>query len=374
MSNDRPGQRIRRGHPRPGDPGDPQRTSGDGGWKASPWWSRSPSELKKGDDGTPNSSLRRAARSIRMEVSGGVAGQLRRRCLRDRDGDHQPVPARRASRPAAGTSRSSTRSPIPEDKSVNQEDPNNTATRSATTSKSFTRFMRSTRASPGTPTPRPRRTSIQGEKLFRNNNALGLRRLPPSGSHDAGAGDADRATHVGRPKRRQRHDHRAGRPWASKVIHPYSDFLLHDVGAGDGIARRSTPRDRPGGSRTSISPRRDHGLRGDRPRPGSRSWRSSEGPERRGPGPRPEDRQHDPDRAALGAATRPQLLHDGSATNIDEAIRRHAGQAVEVTNRYIEMSRTSRPGPAAHRVPEVALSGMPPAPASPCNGGLSEDE
>ena len=25
-------------------------------------------------------------------------------------------------------------------------------------------------------------------------------------------------------------------PWAAKVFHPFGDFLLHDVGTGDGIA------------------------------------------------------------------------------------------------------------------------------------------
>jgi CxxC motif-containing protein (DUF1111 family) len=34
---------------------------------------------------------------------------------------------------------------------------------------------------------------------------------------------------------------------------------------------------------------------------------------------------------------RPQLLHDGSALTIDEAIRRHKGQAEEVTKKYLRL-------------------------------------
>jgi CxxC motif-containing protein (DUF1111 family) len=39
---------------------------------------------------------------------------------------------------------------------------------------------------------------------------------------------------VGRQLQRLRDDVLA---LANKVIHPYSDFLLHDVGTGDGIAQ-----------------------------------------------------------------------------------------------------------------------------------------
>ena len=36
-----------------------------------------------------------------------------------------------------------------------------------------------------------------------------------------------------------------------------------------------------------------------------------------------------------GLRVRPQLLHDGSAVTIDEAIRKHKGQAEEVTKKYL---------------------------------------
>src|SRR5438876_12263744 len=38
-----------------------------------------------------------------------------------------------------------------------------------------------------------------------------------------------------------------------------------------------------------------------------------------------------------GLHVRPQLLHDGSALTIDEAIRRHKGQAEEVMNKYVKL-------------------------------------
>jgi CxxC motif-containing protein (DUF1111 family) len=38
-----------------------------------------------------------------------------------------------------------------------------------------------------------------------------------------------------------------------------------------------------------------------------------------------------------GLRVRPQLLHDGSALTIDEAIRKHKGQAQEVTKKYLKL-------------------------------------
>ena len=38
-----------------------------------------------------------------------------------------------------------------------------------------------------------------------------------------------------------------------------------------------------------------------------------------------------------GLRVRPQLLHDGSALTIDEAIRKHKGQAEEVTKKYLKL-------------------------------------
>lgn len=77
----------------------------------------------------------------------------------------------------------------------------------------------------------------------------------------------------------------------SKLIHPYSDFLLHDVGTGDGIPVLPTPE-----------------LAGT-----ARQIRT----------------------APLWALrTRNRLMHDGLSFTKEEAIERHAGQAAGVTARY----------------------------------------
>jgi len=79
-----------------------------------------------------------------------------------------------------------------------------------------------------------------------------------------------------------------------RTISLYSDLLLHDVGTGDGIPQGDAG---PGEFRTPYL----WGLRFRRP-----------------------------------------LLHDGSAATADEAIRRHAGEASRVVERYVGMSAEER--------------------------------
>jgi CxxC motif-containing protein (DUF1111 family) len=74
----------------------------------------------------------------------------------------------------------------------------------------------------------------------------------------------------------------------NKTIHPYSDFLLHDVGTGDGIVQN--------GGASSRNKLRTAPL-----------W---------------------------GLRTRSRLLHDGSALTIADAITRHRGEAGKVVNQF----------------------------------------
>jgi CxxC motif-containing protein (DUF1111 family) len=78
-----------------------------------------------------------------------------------------------------------------------------------------------------------------------------------------------------------------------KVIHPYGDFLLHDVGTGDGIPEAAKPEylDQSTADKFRTAPL--WGLR-------YRSW----------------------------------LMHDGKAINYNQAIMRHAGEATKVRERY----------------------------------------
>ena len=77
----------------------------------------------------------------------------------------------------------------------------------------------------------------------------------------------------------------------SKIIHPYSDFLLHDVGTGDGIPVLPTPEYAATANQMRTAP----------------LW---------------------------GLRTRNRLMHDGLAFTLQDAINRHAGQAAGVTASY----------------------------------------
>jgi CxxC motif-containing protein (DUF1111 family) len=81
-----------------------------------------------------------------------------------------------------------------------------------------------------------------------------------------------------------------------KIIHPYSDFLLHDVGTGDGIVQNGGPQ-----SRNKI---RTVPL-----------W---------------------------GLHVRERFMHDGETLTRSEAILRHGGEATFVINRYKQLTNTQK--------------------------------
>ena len=124
----------------------------------------------------------------------------------------------------------------------------------------------------------------------------------------------------------------------NKVIHPYSDFMLHDVGTGDGIAQTQHAQKPPRGIENLQKIPDEVMAREGIARVRARPHGAAGGPWRRRPG--LDQRTVNMIRTAplWGLRVRPQLLHDGSALNIDEAIRRHQGQAEEVTKKYIKMA------------------------------------
>lgn len=81
----------------------------------------------------------------------------------------------------------------------------------------------------------------------------------------------------------------------NKVIHPYSDFLLHDVGTGDGIPFLPTPELQSTASQIRTAP----------------LW---------------------------ALRTRNRLMHDGLSFTLQESIQRHGGQARRVTTAYNQLS------------------------------------
>ena len=82
----------------------------------------------------------------------------------------------------------------------------------------------------------------------------------------------------------------------NKVFHPFSDFLLHDVGSGDGIVQN--------GDQSTARTMRTPPL-----------W---------------------------GMRTRSRLMHDGQSLTTTDAILRHAGEATAVTRKFRGLTTTER--------------------------------
>jgi len=82
----------------------------------------------------------------------------------------------------------------------------------------------------------------------------------------------------------------------NKIIHPFGDFLLHDIGTGDGIVQN-------GGQSTKNKLRT---------------------------------------RPLWGVRTNDRHMHDGASLTFNESILRHAGEATFVTNNYRALSSTQQ--------------------------------
>jgi CxxC motif-containing protein (DUF1111 family) len=95
----------------------------------------------------------------------------------------------------------------------------------------------------------------------------------------------------------------------AKTIHPFSDFLMHDIGTSDGIPILPDPAFAETASQMRTAP----------------LW---------------------------ALRTRNRLMHDGLSFTKQEAIARHAGQAAEVTARYNALS------PAEQRQPLAFLDSL----------------
>ena len=81
----------------------------------------------------------------------------------------------------------------------------------------------------------------------------------------------------------------------NKIIHPYSDFLLHDIGTGDGIIQGDTST--------------EHKMRTP---------------------------------PLWGLHMRPRLMHDGDSATVTDAINRHGGEAKSVNRRFFKLSSEER--------------------------------
>jgi CxxC motif-containing protein (DUF1111 family) len=190
--------------------------------------------------------------------------------------------------------------------------------------------MRSTKAPPRDAALVGTEDVVEGEKLFRNNQALGCAichhpdyTTPPPGTPIQTLGGKRGSDMPTVPD-----------ALGNKVIHPYSDFLLHDIGTGDGIAQTQHANLPPRGYENREKIPDDLKAR-------EGIVRVQASPER---GPQRvlkvesalEQRTADKMRTAplWGLRVRPQLMHDGRALTIDDAIRRHSGQAEGVRLKY----------------------------------------
>jgi CxxC motif-containing protein (DUF1111 family) len=82
----------------------------------------------------------------------------------------------------------------------------------------------------------------------------------------------------------------------SKIIHPFGDFLLHDVGTGDGIVQAG-PQDTADKLRTAPL------------------W---------------------------GLRTKARFMHDLASPTLENAIDRHAGEAQHVRRRFQKLTTTDK--------------------------------
>jgi CxxC motif-containing protein (DUF1111 family) len=224
--------------------------------------------------------------------------------------------------------------PDPEDK-VDPKDLDNNDHPFGDDVKAFTRFLRSTEAPPRDFSLAGTTEAQEGEKLFRNNEALGCAICHHPDYTTPRAGTPLKALYTSD----QPGSDLGAVPSAlgNKIIHPFSDFMLHDVGTGDGIAQTQHAQRPPRGIE-KLKKAPDDTLKREeiarvqaRPQPGKRRALRDE--------PGLDQRTINMIRTAplWGLRVRPQLLHDGSALTIDEAIRRHKGQAEEVTKKYLKL-------------------------------------
>jgi CxxC motif-containing protein (DUF1111 family) len=223
--------------------------------------------------------------------------------------------------------------PDPEDKDKD-DDPMMTPRPFGSDVEAFTRFMRSTKVPPRDPAAAGNADVAAGEALFRDNVALGCAvchqpdfTTPPAGTPIETLGG------------RRGSDMRAvPDALGDKVIHPYSDFLLHDVGTGDGVAQTQHADLPPRGRQQNLERlaeelRAREGIgrveaRPEEPGRGDRRVLRAE--------PGLDQRTADKIRTAplWGLRTRPHLMHDGQSLTIEDAIRRHDGQAEGVRLKY----------------------------------------
>jgi CxxC motif-containing protein (DUF1111 family) len=142
----------------------------------------------------------------------------------------------------------------------------------------FAAFMRATKAPPRDPVLAASAAAAAGQKIFESIGCAtchveSLHTLPPGTTINGSSYTVPDAI-------------------GNKVFHPFGDFLLHDIGTGDGIVQA-------GGPETA------------------RKLRTM---------------------PLWGTRTRPQKMHDGASVTFEDAIMRHGGEASGSTSRFMNLT------------------------------------
>ena len=138
----------------------------------------------------------------------------------------------------------------------------------------FARFMRATKAPPRDTALAATANAIAGASLF---NSIGCNICHVTSITTAAPGTIINGGAL-----------TVAAALGNKVIHPYGDFLLHDIGTGDGIVQNGGPATR---NKVRTQP----------------LW---------------------------GVRTHDRHMHDGASVTFDTSIQRHAGEATSVRNNY----------------------------------------
>jgi CxxC motif-containing protein (DUF1111 family) len=147
----------------------------------------------------------------------------------------------------------------------------------------FTQFLRGTKAPPRDATLSATAGAIEGEQVFR--------RLGCNTCHVQTIVTAKPGTVVNGGK------FTVPDALGNKIIHPFSDFLLHDVGTAGGIVQTAAFQDTADKFRTS---------------------------------------------ALWGLRMRPRYMHDLLSLTLENAVLRHRGEATLVTLRFLELSEADK--------------------------------
>ena len=160
---------------------------------------------------------RRPDRTLRLEEPAGQPRLVLRRRLRERDGDHQPAAAR--SRPTSnGTSVDELRHALPATRRSDDE---------GVDVELFALFMRSTQAPPRDPVRAATADARDGSNIF---NQIGCATCHTRTIVTAAPGTLINGGAL-----------KVANALGNKIIHPFGDFLLHDIGTGDGIVQNGGP-------------------------------------------------------------------------------------------------------------------------------------